>query len=102
MSVHLPAGSPGSWRPGTARIWQWWCVSGCSRMATSAPNHYDPSSRLRAAEPESSLPQHGLRLPPPEIWWRTDQGLTWGEENRGQRSFSDNLIPYNKVRYKKN
>lgn len=82
MRVCLPAGSPERWRPGTGRIWQWWCVSGCSRRAMSDSRHLHPSSHQQAAEPESSLPLHGLNWPPPEIWLRTDQDLRWRKKQR--------------------
>ena len=72
----LPAGSPGSWRLGTGRIWRWWCGSGCFHMATSVTNRWNPSSHQRAAEPESSLQLRAPHWPQPGIWWKTNQGLT--------------------------
>lgn len=74
-AAHWPAATPGRTRPGTGRIWWWWCVSGCSRSATFSCCRWGPSSRRWAAPTGFALPPDGRGWPPPGSWLRRARGL---------------------------
>lgn len=66
-NTNVPAETLEKMRPGTARIWRWWCTSGCSHSATVSSCRWRPSSRRPADIAASWPPPGALDSHPPEF-----------------------------------